>query len=184
MNAFTEEILDQNQQLTASDSSKRFEISLQPAEEFTHSMGQQVFLPGQQAASGLFLGWWEASCCLLSRFSSALRCGAGADTAAPRQETAGARDGTHRLRLGTLPIQDPLHPDHSHPDHPHLAPSITPAIPMQDHPPLDPPPPLPTPPAELLLRVSTRKMYQTHAMRGSLKTSLDSGTRKNRPSDP
>lgn len=144
-------------------------------------MGRQVFCPGQQQTSGLFLGWWEASCCLLSRFSStALRCGPGRTLPRPGRKLQAPQ--THCLRPETLPIQVPLHPDPPHRDHPHLGPSITPAIPIQDHPSLDPPSPLPTPP-ELLL-VSAVKMCQTHAMRGSPKTPPESGTYKNRLPDP
>lgn len=65
-------------------------------------MGRQVFLPGQQPASGLFLGWWEASCCLLSRFSSAaLRCGLGRTLPRPGRKLQAPQ--THRLRRGPSP---------------------------------------------------------------------------------
>lgn len=97
-------------------------------------MERQVFLPGQQQASGLFLGWWEASCCLLSRFFSVQRCGPpGADTAAPRQETAGALDSSPEAGDHPHP-GDPSSPRPLSPRHPHLGPSITQAISTQDLP--------------------------------------------------
>lgn len=104
---------------------------------------------------------------------------ARADTASPRQETAGAR--THRLRPGSFPPRtlstQTLHTR----DHPHVGPFTTPAIRPRDHPHPDCLPPLHAftfRSGAAQLGTSTAEILQTHAIHDSPQTPLDSGTCK------